>query len=353
MRKLSNPGLRIRGAKTLGVALLLALLTLSAGCGSKEPASTAPKPATPAPKTTPAKKLFKLRYRMKWLYQAQFAGALVAKDKGFYAQRGLEVEILSGGGDHPPYQSLVDGSADISNLNLITALDYHVTDHPLVCLAQISQKCSTVLVGKKTSGIKTITDLEGKKIGVWRDEGGDHVRFFLESLGLNIRVVPIDWSVNLLLNDAIDMMNAMVYNEYNRILMSGFREEDLVVLDLADYGFGLVEDGLYATKDFYELHKQQCEDFTAATIEGWIYAQSHKGEALDVVLRYLRENKLPANPEHQAWMLDHMIPKIMEDPHRVGQLELHDFNLAQKILMDRGILANPVDYGSFFPHENK
>lgn len=352
MRMLSNPGLRKRGAKTLGVALLLALLTLSAGCGSKELVSTAPKLDTPPTKTTPAKKLFKLRYRMKWLHQAQFAGALVAKEKGFYAQRGLDVEILSGGGDNPPYPSLIEGSADISNLNLITALKYHVTDHPLVCLAQISQKSSTVLVGKKTSGIKTIKDLEGKKIGVWRDGGGDHVRFFLESLGMNIRVIPIDWSVNLLLNDAIDMMNAMVYNEYNRILMSGLREEDLVAFDLADYGFDLAEDGLYATKEFYERHEQQCHDFAAATLEGWIYAQSHKGETLDVVMRYLRENHLPANREHQAWMLDHMISKIMEDPNRVGQLELQDFDLAQKILMDRGLLANPVGYKSFFPHEN-
>ncbi|MBP7205399.1 MAG: ABC transporter substrate-binding protein [Candidatus Cloacimonetes bacterium] len=96
----------------------------------------------------------------------------MAKEKGFYAQRGLDVEILSGGGDNPPYPSLIEGSADISNLNLITALKYHVTDHQLVCLAQISQKSSTVLVGKKTSGIKTIKDLEGKKIGVWRDGGG-------------------------------------------------------------------------------------------------------------------------------------------------------------------------------------
>ncbi|MBP7205398.1 MAG: ABC transporter substrate-binding protein [Candidatus Cloacimonetes bacterium] len=169
---------------------------------------------------------------------------------------------------------------------------------------------------------------------------------------MNIRAIPIDWSVNLLLNDAIDMMNAMVYNEYNRILMSGLREEDLVVFDLADYGFDLAEDGLYATKEFYERHKQQCHDFAAATLEGWIYAQSHKGETLDVVMRYLRENHLPANREHQAWMLDHMISKIMEDPNRVGQLELHDFDLAQKILMDRGLLANPVGYKSFFPHEN-
>lgn len=276
----------------------------------------------------------------------------MAKEKGFYRKRGLDVEILSGGLEHPPYSSLMDGYADISNLNLVTALSYYNTGKPLVNLAQISQKNSTLLVGKKSSGIKTIEDLRDKRIGVWRGESGIHTILFLENLKQNIQVIPLDWSVNLLLNNAIDLMSVMDYNEYNRILMSGLNEDELVVFNLADYGYSLVDDGLYTTKSFYDKYPKQCQDFAAATIEGWIYAINHQDETLNVVLRYQREAYLPANPEHQRWMLAHMKDRVLEDPKLVGYLHQEDFDFVQSILIERGLISKPIDYHTFYPHEN-
>ena len=39
----------------------------------------------------------KLTLQLKWVTQAQFAGYYVAKDKGFYEEEGLEVDIKPGG----------------------------------------------------------------------------------------------------------------------------------------------------------------------------------------------------------------------------------------------------------------
>ncbi len=332
-------------------ALLLAVLFVwMAGCGREAPVPQASSSGSASSGTSDATDLFKIRYRLKWLHQAQFAGAYMAREKGFYRQRGLDVEILPGGVDDPPYASLIEGSADITNFNLITALKYYESDQPVVSLAQMSQRNSTLLVGKKSSGIRTLQDLQGKKVGIWRDDSGEHVRFFLESQDLDIQVVPIDWSVNLLLNDAIDMMNAMLYNEYHRILMSGLEADELVVFDLADHGFDLADDGIFTLKSYYESHPKECQDFAKATMEGWEYALSHEQETLNVVLRYQRESYLPANPEHQAWMLSHMKTRVWEDPARIGQLDPADFELAQKILRDRGLLTKPVDIDSFHPH---
>jgi len=40
--------------------------------------------------------------QLKWVTQAQFAGYFVAKDKGFYDEEGLNVNILPGGPDIAP-----------------------------------------------------------------------------------------------------------------------------------------------------------------------------------------------------------------------------------------------------------
>ena len=55
----------------------------------------------------------KLALQLKWVTQAQFAGYYVAKDKGFYKEENLDVEIKPGGPDIAPVQVLAGGGADV------------------------------------------------------------------------------------------------------------------------------------------------------------------------------------------------------------------------------------------------
>ncbi len=354
--------LRSDVSKTVGLARFLSLplfpfvflaLFALAGCPRNGGQSKGGTESLPQTQEQPAADLFTIRYRLKWLYQAQFAGVFMAQEKGFYARQGLNVEILPGGLEYPPYQSLISGSADVTSINLIYAIHNYHSGPGVVNLAQISQKNSTLLVGKKTSGIKTLRDLRGKKVGVWRDESGEYVRHFLEEQNLGIQVVPIEWSVSLLLSDAVDMMNVMDYNEYHRILMAGLDEDELVTFNLGDYGFDIIDDGLYTTRDFYALHPEQCRAFANATLEGWKYALEHREETLDVVLKYQKMAHLPANRSHQAWMLDKMRDRVMENPDKLGWLDPADFERAQAILLRYKLLSQPVDYHEFYPQETK
>ena len=55
----------------------------------------------------------KLALQLKWVTQAQFAGYYVAKDKGFYKEENLDVEIKPGGPDIAPVQVMAGGGADV------------------------------------------------------------------------------------------------------------------------------------------------------------------------------------------------------------------------------------------------
>ena len=328
----------------IGIALIFAGFCLS--CEKK----TSPEETITSQeeKSVPPTHLHKVRYTIKWLHQAQFAGAYMAKEMGFFQQYGLDVEIIQGGVDNPPYKALINGKTEFCSMNLITAVERNNPEFPLINLAQISQKNSSWLVGKKTTGIKNLQDLNGRKVGVWRDEAGDHIRYFLNDNKIQAKIIPLDWSVNLFLNDAIDMMNVMSYNEYHRILMAGIEPEDLVVFNLSDYGYDLVDDGTYTSRAYYIQHPELCKNFTKALIEGWIYALNHPDETVNVVIRYMRDNHLPANYNHQYWMLNRMRERILENPDKVGYLNPEDLALAEEILKRNSKLAYPVEYKDFF-----
>ncbi len=55
----------------------------------------------------------KLTLQLKWVTQGQFAGYYVAKDKGFYEEENLDVEIKPGGPDVAPPQVIAGGGADV------------------------------------------------------------------------------------------------------------------------------------------------------------------------------------------------------------------------------------------------
>lgn len=294
--------------------------------------------------------LTRIRFRPQWLHQAQFAGVYMALERGFYRNYGLDVQLQSGGPDFPAYESLVQGKSDIVTLFLSSALNHHSSEQPLVNLAQVSQRSAIMLVGKRSPSLNSVEDLNGKMIGLWRNDFREPSLIYFREKGLNVEAVPIDWSVNLLLNNAIDMMNVMLYNEYHQVLMAGLNREELFEIRLSEQGYNLLEDGLYTTAEYYQNNREACDHFAEATMDGWIYALNHTEETLDVVVRLMRQDHIAANRPHQAWMLDKMKELVLADPESIGRLKPEDFEFAQNLLFKHQLLEQKIDYRSFYPH---
>lgn len=327
----------------------LSLLTLAAFLGCRQGSRVASQSAKADTLATYPGQLTKVRYLPKWLHQAQFAGVYMAQRQGFYRARGLDVEIQNGGPETPPTQALIAGTTDITTINLSYALTTF-EDSRLVNLAQVFQTSSTLLVGRRNPQLRRTSDLKGKKIGVWMDESGEMVKLVLKELNIEAETVPVDWTVSLLLSDAVDLLNAMTYNEYHRILMAGLDPDELTVFSFSNLGYDLPEDGLYTTPAFYAANPQACEAFAQATMEGWIYAFDHPQETIEEVLRIMRLNFLPANHPHQAWMLSQIKPLVLARPDGVGQLRKEDFDRVQNMLLKHGLISQPADFQSFHPH---
>lgn len=90
-----------------------------------------------------------IKVQMKWLPQAQFMGYYVAEAKGFYDEVGLNVEIISGGGDIGETTAVQNGTVDfgVTWVSNLIAADSAGMD--LVEVAQIYQRSGLVLVYKK------------------------------------------------------------------------------------------------------------------------------------------------------------------------------------------------------------
>jgi NitT/TauT family transport system substrate-binding protein len=232
--------------------------------------------------------------QLKWVYQAQFAGYIVAQTKGFYKAHGLEVTIKPGGPDLAPPQVLAGGGADFAVDWLPSALAAREKGVPMVNIAQFFTRAGGLITCWKVPGKTTPEQyFKGKTVGV--AFGGNEFPFLawashlhLTTTGANpdIKLIKLGFNVDPLLQHQADCIATQIYNEYYQILDHGIKPDQLVTFAYADYHVDTLEDGLYALTPKLADPKfaAKAAEFLAASIEGWKYAISHVEEAAHIIV---------------------------------------------------------------------
>lgn len=105
----------------------------------------------------------KVTLQLKWLHQFQFAGYYAAKEKGFYSQEGLDVEIKERDRSKNNIEQVISGEAEYGVADSILLL-YRSRKEPLVIVAPVFQHSPNVLFTLKSSGLDSPYKLNNKNI---------------------------------------------------------------------------------------------------------------------------------------------------------------------------------------------
>ncbi len=337
--------------------ILMCILFVVFGCKTRSagPPGSSESIDTLATETTEYKgKMRNVTFLPYWVSNAQFAGYYVAREKGIYKKYGINLEIIPYEPFNTPSDLISSGKADFAALWLVNAIELKAKGTDIVNIAQPSTRSSAMLLTKKSSGIDSIPQMEGKRVGIWAGYELQPKAFFSE-YKVNVTIVPIGSTNNLFLAGGVDITIANWFDEYHTILNSGYDPEDLNAFFFADFGLNFLEDGIYCLSDMRENDPQLCADFLKATLEGWRYAFDHEEEAIDIVVQYAHKDKLPVNKVHQGWMLDRYqdlyLPKGKTEFNEL--LLLQDYTFAGKVLQDAGLIEELPPYNSFFIPNNK
>ncbi|MFK4824509.1 ABC transporter substrate-binding protein [Paenochrobactrum sp. BZR 588] len=235
----------------------------------------------------------KLTLQLKWVTQGQFAGYYVAKDKGFYEEEDLDVEIKPGGPDVAPPQVIAGGGADVVVDWLPSALATREKGVPLVNIAQPYKKSGMMLTCRKDTNITKPEDFRGRTLGVWF--GGNEYPFLSWMSHLNIPteggkdgvvVLKQGFNVDPLIQKQADCISTMTYNEYWQVIDAGIPADQLVVFPYEEQGVATLEDGLYVLEKSLEdpAMVNKLARFVRATMKGWKYAAENPKEAGEIIV---------------------------------------------------------------------
>ena len=286
----------------------------------------------------------KVTLQLKWVTQAQFAGYYVAKDKGFYGEEGLEVEIKAGGPDISPPQVIAGGGADVVLDWMPSALASREKGLPLVNIAQPFKSSGMMLTCRKDTGITSPADFKGKTLGVWFFGNEYPFLSWMSQLGIptdggdaGVTVLKQGFNVDPILQKQADCVSTMTYNEYWQIIDAGLSPDDLVVFKYEEQGVSTLEDGMYVLED--KLSDPAFADkmvrFVRASMKGWKYAEANPDEAAEIVLE--NDETGAQTEKHQKRMMGE-IAKLTAGSN--GALDPADYERTVETLMKGG--SDPV-----------
>jgi NitT/TauT family transport system substrate-binding protein len=347
----------MRLSRVVGALAVTASLVLAA-CGTSGTPTSSGSGAAPA----------QVRLQLQWTDQTQFAGYYAAEQQGYYAEEGLTVEMLPGGGDVVPQQvGSAENGPEFTIAWVPKVLEARESGSDLVQIAQVFQRSATLSVTWADSGITEVSDWAGKRIGAWPFGNELEVLVSANILadladGEDFTRVEQDFDMNELIaaqdgcaesdTDCVDVAEAMIYNEWAQLLEATdpdtgelYQPEQFFVFNYNELGTAMLQDALWARQSW--LEEEGNEDvatrFLRASFKGWIYCRDHP----DDCVQYAVDRGSLWGAGHLRWMMNEINKLVWPAPDGIGVLDVDSWNQTVETATEGGVLTQAPADGAY------
>lgn len=185
-----------------------------------------------------AASLGKIAYQFSWIKNFQFAGEYVADTNKYWADEGLQVDLLAGGPTLSVEPVIASGKALIGQVNADSAANANAKGAGLRIIGTGYQKSPFCMISMTKSALKTPQDMVGKKIGI------QNVNLLLWNAFLkinkidpkSINTVPVQFDVSPLVSGEVDGFFGYSNDDVIHLREKG---QDVTYFLFADYGYKL------------------------------------------------------------------------------------------------------------------
>ena len=226
--------------------------------------------------------LKKVKLELLWTHQFEFAGFYMAKEKGFYKDKGIDVEILDGFMKNT-LNDVESGKIEfgISSSQII----YQVNKgRSFVALASIFQNSPYAWIVRKDSGIEKLSDFVGKTV-MHTKHSLDNIELLaiLKANGVDsskINFVPTNYNIDDLINKKCDIASAYVSNEPYELEKSNIEYKLFIPIK---HGVDFYGDILFTSQDYLQNNPKLVKSFREASLQGWRYAFENIEETISII----------------------------------------------------------------------
>jgi len=277
-----------------------------------------------------------------------------AVEQGYYKDAGLNVDIVPGTGSSQTAQLVAGGKAQIGYADSTSTTQLIAQGAPLKVIATIYQSNPNEVIALEGSGITSIADLKGKKVGTpVPSSQASMLPLFLEANGLSAKDVEL---VNLaptslvqsLLQHQVDAILGSIDTYQVQLEQQGAK--NLFTAMFADNGVPTVSTSIFARTDYLKSNPEDVKAFVAASLKGWDFATQHPDTAVND-LKKLWGQKASATslPELKAALDGNLL--CAGGAKYVGRAEPDQWAQTQNLLSQVDLLPKGVDPTKYYTYD--
>ena len=306
-------------------ALVACTTTLLTGCRRETPQKAADAP-------------LKVRLQSDWYPQGEHGGFYYALANGYYAEEGLDVEILPGGINYMGALKVTEGQAEFA-MNKAEAILRHVDQGmPLrIVMATLQHDPQGILLHDE-SPVHTFKDLDGRLLMAM--PGGTWLAYLGKKYIFEPRLIPSDKGMERFLSDPELSQQCMATSEPFYASQNGVKTR---VLLLKDSGFDPYH-VVYTSDRFAAEHPEAVQAFVRASIRGWKDYMSKDPSPAFAIIKALNSRQTDAqlNYSRQA-LTDGGYVYVEKDGSDCGKVTDERMETLAKQMLDLGIIKQQPD----------
>lgn len=296
-------------------------------------------------------------FQLNWTAGGANAGFAAAIGEGYYKDVGLEVTLVQGNGSGNTAQLVASGRAQLGFAEAVAVTQLIAKGAPMKIVATLYQANSSEVNALKSTNIKSIADLKGKKVGVPTGSAQTTMLpLFLSANGLKesdltLMNMPVAAMVPALLQGQVDAILGSSDSYRVQLEMQGAKVD---YFPFSDYGVPTVSTGIFAADDYISKNPEILKKFIAASIKGWVFAIKNQSTAI----KHLKNIFPDANEKTSAAELANIPPLFCAGGARyIGKVEDAHWLRTQDLLSQVKLLPageNPKKYytNDFLPPDS-
>lgn len=217
-----------------------------------------------------------IKFLLDWRFEGPSGLFLQPAAKGYFKQAGLDVSIDAGNGSSAAVQRVASGTYDMGFADMASLMEFHANNpdapnKPVGVMVVYNNTPAAVMALKK-SGIKSVADLSGKKLGAPVFDAG---RKAFPTFAKANKVENVTWTSmdpplreTMLVRGDVDAITGFTFTSLLNIEARGVKASDVVLMQYADHGVKHYGNVIIASPKLIQENPQAIQKFLAAFAKG-------------------------------------------------------------------------------------
>lgn len=233
----------------------------------------------------------KVPFALDWKFEGPSAPYFLAIDNGYFSDNGMDVTIEAGTGSVNTIPKIATGGFPVGfgDINsLIKFLDQN-PGAPVTAVMMVYDKPPFAIVGRKSQGVSSPKDLEGKTLGAPPPDGAwAQFPAFASANDLDvasIKVEPVGFPTRepMLAEGQVDAITGFSFSSVLNLKRLGVEADDISNILMADHGLSLYGNAILVNTEWAEANGETLTKFLGAIAQGWKAAAADPAAAIDAL----------------------------------------------------------------------